>query len=363
MDHPTKHLAWNVRSLTGIFSLTFGAMGLAAVLCLRFPGLLTTPELRSLYPLPWIRAMIQGVLVLAFGLGWVNAIRHRRKLLGLSGVGLSLLAFLIGGPSAPVGSTGSHTYLGLDWFLLDLLFTALVFIPLERLFTLRAEQPVFRKGFRTDLAHFFVSHASVQLMMFLAMLPAMFAFRFAGSAGLQTAVGAQPVLVQLVEIMILADLSEYWIHRTFHAVPFLWRFHSIHHSSTSLDWIAGSRLHIAEVLVMRGLTYVPIYFLGFEQKAVVIYLTFVAVHAMLIHGNLRWNFGKLERWFVTPRFHHWHHGADVYDVNFALHFPVLDRLFGTYHMPDNEWPARYGVDGYPELGHYFAHLLYPFRSK
>jgi lathosterol oxidase len=68
---------------------------------------------------------------------------------------------------------------------------------------------------------------------------------------------------------------------------------------------------------------------------------------------------------VTPRFHHWHHAADprAMDKNFAVHFPWIDRLFGTHHLPEAAWPARYGVlaDAPPEC--FVAQLVWPFRGR
>jgi sterol desaturase/sphingolipid hydroxylase (fatty acid hydroxylase superfamily) len=68
---------------------------------------------------------------------------------------------------------------------------------------------------------------------------------------------------------------------------------------------------------------------------------------------------------VTPRFHHWHHGleAEAVDVNFALHFPALDRVFGTHHLPKTEWPQGYGIPGHPVPRSYWQQFLYPFRKR
>jgi len=67
---------------------------------------------------------------------------------------------------------------------------------------------------------------------------------------------------------------------------------------------------------------------------------------------------------VTPRFHHWHHGKEkeAIDVNFSIHFPLYDRLFGTYHMPENRWPEEYGIGGDPVPRGYWKQFLYPFKK-
>ena len=69
-------------------------------------------------------------------------------------------------------------------------------------------------------------------------------------------------------LLLVADFTQYWVHRTFRVVPFLWRFHAIHHSAERMDWLAGSRLHLVDAIVTRGLTYVPVFALGFSQNAI-----------------------------------------------------------------------------------------------
>jgi sterol desaturase/sphingolipid hydroxylase (fatty acid hydroxylase superfamily) len=67
---------------------------------------------------------------------------------------------------------------------------------------------------------------------------------------------------------------------------------------------------------------------------------------------------------VTPRFHHWHHGleAEAINVNYAIHFPIFDRLFGTYHLPQSRWPDGYGVPE-PVPVSYLRQFLYPFQRR
>ena len=81
---------------------------------------------------------------------------------------------------------------GLDYFVLELLVLRLVFIPLEGAFPLRPHG-VFRPGWQTDLRHFFVSHAGVQLLSFAGMIPAQVLFAWAVQLDFQRAVAAQPL--------------------------------------------------------------------------------------------------------------------------------------------------------------------------
>jgi lathosterol oxidase len=362
-DEPT-HLGtgW----FSGTASVFFGLLGLGAVVCLHYPQLLTQIDLRSRYPLPVMRALIQAVIGLGFLFGLLAALLRTRKSLAITGIALSLMALLLGGADVPIdGGEGGRVYLGLDWFLLNLLLLALIFVPLERLFPLRMEQEVFRPGWTTDTLHFFVSHLLVQLTTLLTVMPATAIVGAAGSGWIHRVVQAQPLWIQFIEVVIVADLGEYTIHRLFHRVPALWRFHAIHHSSVHLDWIAGSRLHLVDVVITRGFTLIPIVLLGFSPPAVYAYLVFVSFHAVFIHANVRFRGGWLERVLVMPRFHHWHHSAapEAVDKNFAVHMPWIDRVFGTYHLPGDQWPADYGIAGDPVPEGYVDQLVDPFRKR
>jgi sterol desaturase/sphingolipid hydroxylase (fatty acid hydroxylase superfamily) len=147
-------------------------------------------------------------------------------------------------------------------------------------------------------------------------------------------------------------------------VPFLWGFHAVHHSTKAMDWLASSRMHFAEIALLRGLTAVPMLTFGFSPIALQIYVGLVYIYSSLLHANVKGDFDRLGHVVATPRFHHWHHGleAEAIDKNFAIHFPLFDRLFGTFHMPPGRWPENYGVPEQVPAG-YWQQFLYPFRRK
>ncbi len=352
--------------LSGVVGIFAGALGLGGVLCLLFPNIFTTPELRNIYPVPVMRALIHFFIVGGFVCATISIVLRRNKLFGFTGLLLSLAAVLLGGAEVPVGVVSGSNYLGLDWFLLNVLLLALIFIPLERVFARLKDQGIFRQGWETDLAHFFVSHLLVQVSVFLTLLPARVFFTWAINADLQKWVASLPFVAQFVGIVFVADFSEYWIHRAMHQVPWLWRIHAVHHSCEKMDWLAASRLHLLDIVVVRALTFVPLYVMGFANGPVFAYLVFVSFHAIFIHANVNFRFGWLDNVIATPRFHHWHHAAEreAIDKNFAVHLPLLDRLFGTCLLPrEQRWPAAYGIKGHPVPEKYSAHLLYPFRGK
>jgi lathosterol oxidase len=349
--------------ISGVAGTFLGALALLGVLAFWFPGLLTSAQFRAAYPIPLLRALLQVSIGLAFLLGSLSLALRRRKVLGFTAIALSLAATLAGGSSVPVDSDFDQSLtVGLDWFVLNLLLLAIVFVPLERAFPRLPAQTTFRFGWTTDGVHFMVSHLAVQVLTFTTLLPATALARFWQPEGLQHAIASQPVVLQLVEIVLVADLTQYWIHHAFHRVPWLWRFHAVHHSSRALDWLAGSRLHVVDVIATRGLVLVPVFLLGFDQRALYAYLVFVSFHAVFIHANVRFRFGWLDHVIATPRAHHWHHAVAPVDKNFAVHLPVLDRLFGTLHLPGDEWPAAYGIAGDPVPEGWLRQLVHPLRG-
>jgi lathosterol oxidase len=348
--------------LSGTLSVFLGACALGAVVVLHFPEWLSSAELRAAYPMAWVRALIELGIGLAFLAGCLNLLLRERKTLGLTGLALAGAATLLGGAEVRAGATFDKPfYLGVDWFLLNLLLLALVFVPLERAFARLPGQGVFRIGWTTDGMHFLVSHIAVQVLTFLTLLPATVLAAHVVNADLRAAVSGQPLWLQVLEIMLLADFAQYWLHRAFHRIPALWPFHAVHHSSVALDWLAGSRLHVVDVLVTRSLILVPLFLLGFAQPALYAWLVIIAVHAIFNHVNLKFRLRWIEAFLVTPRFHHWHHAVAPVDRNFAVHFPWLDRLFGTYHMPGEQWPAALGIAGNPVPEGFLAQLVYPLR--
>lgn len=363
--HVAKHLGsgW----ISGVLSAVLGGIGLGAVLCFHFPSLLTVPELRQIYPVPYIRFLLLLILIASLLLGVLSIYLRPTKVLGLSGITLALISILLGGSSVPVeGELSEGPFFGLDLFLLNLLAFSLIFVPLELWFPKRAEQPIFRQSWRTDLVYFFFSAFFVQLIALLTMRPAAMFFQWVASSSLQTWVAELPFILQFLGIVLVADFFQYWVHRAFHSVPILWRFHAVHHSAKVMDWLAGSRLHLADVVLTRGITYIPIYVLGFAEGPLFAYIIFVSVHATFIHSNIRFEYGPFRKLIVTPQFHHWHHTSEesFLDRNFAVHFPWLDRIFGTYYLPSGVWPTSFGLADVPESSDgYFTQLVEPFRSQ
>ena len=352
--------------VSGTASIFFGMLSLGGVITLQFPGLLTLPEAREFYPIEIIRLLIQGTIAAALVLGVISAILRERKVVGLTGVLLGLAAALLGGASTPIPEdVASKVGIGFDWFLLDLMVMTLVFVPIERLWPRHPEQGTFRPEWTTDAFYFLATHLPAQLTTFVILLPATYATKWFAIPVLMQSVGGLPFIVQFPLAIVAADLFQYAIHRAFHKISFLWPFHAVHHSIKTMDWIAGSRSHFVDILVTRSLILIPMTLLGFSQSVMAGYLLFVAFHATFSHTDFRPRTRWLEPYFVTCRYHHWHHAADpeATDVNFAIHFPFIDRLFGTYHLPKDAWPESYGLIGASMPPGFFRQFVYPFKRR
>jgi lathosterol oxidase len=277
---------------------------------------------------------------------------------------LAVAAAAWGGSSVPI-SEGLHDgpAIGLDWFLLDMLLMAILYVPLERLWPQYPKQGTFRSQWALDVVYFMSTHLPIQILSFLVLLPATLATKYLGVPALQHLIGRLPWVLQFLLAAVIADVTEYFVHLAFHKVPFLWRFHAVHHSSKALDWIAGSRSHFVDDTLVRGFVLLPL-MLGFSQSIILAYLIFVTLHATWVHCNFRPNAKWLEKFLIMPRYHHWHHTSqkEGIDKNFAIHFPWIDKIFGTYYCPE-EWPTVYGLDGEEIAPGFFGQTIDPFTGK
>jgi sterol desaturase/sphingolipid hydroxylase (fatty acid hydroxylase superfamily) len=351
---------------SGFFALLFAVCGFGMVVALRYPAWFSMPELQVIKDWAGFRTAVHLVLLASYTLALLSLLLRPRKVLGATALVIGLAAALLGGSNVQPSETASWgIFFGLDFFIVNLLVTGFMFAPIERFWPHRAGQRLFRIEWREDLFYYLVSSMMVQLFAFLALAPQAYVnaqtsnwdqFRFW--------VASLPWAVQFVLAVILSDLFQYWYHRAFHRVPFLWGFHAVHHSAKAMDWLAGARMHFVEIVLLRAVTSLPLFTLGFAPSVLQAYIGFVYVYSSLLHANLAGDFDRLGHWLATPRFHHWHHGLEkeAVDVNFAIHLPLLDKLFGTFHLPPGRWPQGYGVPE-PVPHGYLAQAKYPFVRK
>ena len=352
--------------VSGIIALTLALLCLLGVLAFHFPEYLTTPELRKQYSVELLRHVMLAALLVAGGLSLANIILGRSRWLSATALVVVLVAVALGGNRVPVGDFPDGTpYIGMDWFILDLLGSTLVFVLIEKLFPLYRGQPVFRLEWQTDFTHFVVNHFLVGLTLLIVNYLIHRVFGWALYAPLQAAVQGLPFLVELFACLLAADLVQYWTHRAYHEVPFLWRFHAVHHSTKVMDWMAGSRLHLLEVVTTRVSILGVLFVLGFEKSVMDAYIVIVGFQAVFNHANVSLPWGPLKYVLVTPDFHHWHHSSDraALDRNYAAHFAFIDYLFGTAVKADRRFPEKYGVLGDYMPAGFIKQQLFPFTYR
>jgi sterol desaturase/sphingolipid hydroxylase (fatty acid hydroxylase superfamily) len=243
-----------------------------------------------------------------------------------------------------------------------LLILACIFIPLERLLPLHPEQGTFRRDWLNDLCYLLLNGFVVRAGFVVVAAVLMVLFKLLVGPNPTPWVAAQPIWLQVIGAIIVADIGYYIAHRTSHAVPFLWKFHAVHHSIEEMDWLATHRVHPVDQIFTNTLSILPLYFLGFSLEALVIHVTIYHAHAVLLHSNIKINFGPLKWLIASPEYHHWHHAnePEAYDRNFASQLSIIDVIAGTLFMPRRQ-PKAYGVnEPIPRL--YHLQLIHPFRS-
>ena len=349
--------------LSGAMALLASLAGLLLVLLRWFPETFSYPEIAFIQDSGAVTVELRFVLLAGYALALISLILSKRKSLGWTALAISVVASLMATSQPQFGAgTSQSLYFGLDYFIINVLIVGFLFVPLERFFPARSEQTVFRPEWQEDMFYYLISSMMVQILGFITLAPSNMVNAQIALDDFRIHIVTLPFVVQVIVIMLATDFVQYWVHRAFHMVPFLWRFHSIHHSTKKMDWLAGARMHLMEIAVLRSLTALPMFTLGFKPEAIQGYLLIVYFYSSFIHANIGWKLGFLERFFVTPRFHHWHHGSDrdAIDINYASHFPIYDWLFGTHHLPETAWPENYGVVGDNVPKGYLRQFLHPF---
>jgi len=244
---------------------------------------------------------------------------------------------------------------------------AVVFLPFERIFAVRPRK-VFSKTLAQDVGYYFINGLFPALLMALPLSLAAYAAHTVVPWRVQTAIAAWPLWQRVASALLVSEIGFYWGHRWAHQIPFIWRFHSIHHSAREIYFLISSRAHPIDNVFVKLCGFLPVYAIGIatpltRDGGTVSALLVLALTAwgFFIHSNLRWRLGPLEWVVATPHFHHWHHtlGGER-DRNYASMLPIMDWIFGTLHLPRKRWPEAYGIEAkLPES--MAGQLLYPLR--
>jgi len=209
----------------------------------------------------------------------------------------------------------------------------IIIITWERLLPYRKGLPFFREGFWVDLVWYTIIQSyMLKIVIFdYIIAPLQHNITWQGFAFFKSWSIAEQVLFFLVT----HDLYIYLFHRLQHASKLLWRTHEAHHSGKEVDFLAGSRSHMVEIIINQTIEFAPIVILGAHPEVIPIKAMLDAMFGMFIHANINVKLGRLKYIFNSPELHLWHHAnyREVFHANFSTKFAVWDYLFGTVYDP------------------------------
>jgi sterol desaturase/sphingolipid hydroxylase (fatty acid hydroxylase superfamily) len=180
-----------------------------------------------------------------------------------------------------------------------------------------------------------------------------------------------PAWIGVVASVVLLDLTIYFQHVLFHAVPALWRLHRMHHADLEIDVSTGLRFHPIEILLSMVIKLAVVIALGAPAVAVFVFEVLLNASSLFNHSNVRISegFDGVLRWFVvTPDMHRVHHSILLRETNsnFGFNLPWWDRLFGTYRAQPaaGHEAMTIGIEQFRDPRELGLHrmLLQPFRG-
>jgi sterol desaturase/sphingolipid hydroxylase (fatty acid hydroxylase superfamily) len=208
-------------------------------------------------------------------------------------------------------------------------------VTLERFFPYTKGVKLFRKGFWLDMVWytFIQSYFLGILINSYIIAPLKVRYNYEG-----TFLSHWPIWALVLLFLFTHDFYIYWFHRLQHHNKLLWRTHEAHHSNKEVDWLAGSRSNILEIIINQTIEFAPIVLLLDVQTAAIVVpikALIDAVWGIWIHANIDVHSGKLQYIINGPELHQWHHSdhQEVFYSNYSTKFAFWDWIFGTGFLP------------------------------
>ncbi|WDF55409.1 sterol desaturase family protein [Mucilaginibacter sp. KACC 22063] len=219
-------------------------------------------------------------------------------------------------------------------------------IAWERIAPYRKGLPFFREGFWADLVWYTIIQSYFLKILIFDYIIAPLQHHYNWSHW--QFVSHWPVVLQVLFFSVTHDLYIYLFHRFQHSNKLFWRIHEAHHSVKQVDFLAGSRSHVLEIIINQTIEFAPIILLGADPVVVPIKALLDAMFGIFIHANVRVRLGKLKYLINTPELHLWHHAnyKEVFHANFSTKFSFWDYLLGTVYDPGHapgDKPENWGL--------------------
>src|SRR5262245_3518962 len=230
--------------------------------------------------------------------------------------------------------------------------TALLLAAVERFSRLRFRpSPLFRRYFASDT--FYLLTGFVAGGSLVVAYVASSSQWLGDSWGIPRLASANLPLWATTPFALLAiDLGNYLVHFLLHRYGALWEFHKVHHSSSTLDWLATFRSHILQQALRRLIAPALLLIVCSTVKACALAGVRFTAWGMLNHSNLKLNLMFLEPILITPRLHRLHHVPKTEGCNLGTFFTFWDRMRGTFVHTELEETCTFGVageiDSYPQ---------------
>jgi sterol desaturase/sphingolipid hydroxylase (fatty acid hydroxylase superfamily) len=239
---------------------------------------------------------------------------------------------------------------------------AVVVAVLERVRPENVEYTKLDQPFAVDAAHFFLNY---HLGYFLA-LGACAALAHVLTPYLSEPLWPSqwPFPFQLALALFLAEAISYWQHRLIHRVPWLWRFHALHHSGERLNLIRAGRFHFVDIGPAAFVTLAPLVVLGAPDAMFAWVASISGCFGLLEHANIHMRTPAwVGRVICTPALHRHHHSRVPRESNrnFGTLVMLFDVVFGTYESPRAEGPLAVGIQKDPVPRGFWNQVFSPFR--
>lgn len=268
-----------------------------------------------------------------------------------------------------------------DPFRYDNYFYYLIYVSvavwlLELALPWRKNQAMFRKDFWLDAFWMFFNFFIFNLIIYIALSSVTEEYfgKMMQAIGLPKKglidLSGLSLWIQIPIYFILADFLQWSVHVMLHRVPWLWKFHKVHHSVKEMGFAAHLRYHFMETFVYKTALYIFMaWLLNFKLEYAFFMHAFTILVGHLNHANVGWDYGPFKYILNNPKMHIWHHAKHMpsthpYGINFGITLSIWDYLFKTDHIPHSGRDIELGFEGiesYPEG--FFELQIKPFKDK